>query len=92
MQNPRVIFDEFQNYNYFNTSDFLLTDWSSTAFLFSYITLRPCIFYMPHPLDSTQYTIKNKTAKNFAQLQAILENIDFKQEKNFYKHLYLNKK
>ena len=83
MQNPRVIFDEFQNYNYFNTSDFLLTDWSSTAFLFSYITLRPCIFYMPHPLDGTQYTIKDKTAKNFAQLQAILENIDFKQEKNF---------
>ncbi|MDE5602519.1 MAG: CDP-glycerol glycerophosphotransferase family protein [Helicobacter sp.] len=87
MQNPRIIFDESQNYDFFNTSDFLLTDWSSTSFLFSYTTLRPCIFYMPHPLDSTQYTIKDKTAKNFKQLQAIFKSINFKQEKKFFQHL-----
>ncbi|PZT47655.1 hypothetical protein B6S12_07945 [Helicobacter valdiviensis] len=89
-EEKRLSFDEKQGYDYFNFSDFLITDWSTTSFLYSYATLRPCFFYMPYPPKNTkenEYILKDKLAKNFFTLKSLLSNIDFAKEAQRFKKL-----
>ncbi|MDD6055962.1 MAG: CDP-glycerol glycerophosphotransferase family protein [Helicobacter sp.] len=88
----RVSIDAKMGNDFFNYSDFLVTDWSTTSFSYSYTTLRPSFFYMPYPLDDSLkhdggYIIEDKRAKNFAELRDFLENIDYKKEKEYFLHL-----
>lgn len=48
----RVKFDEKMGNDFCNTSEFLITDFSTTAFTFSFSTLRPSIFFAPLQLDT----------------------------------------
>lgn len=77
---------------FFNSTDFLITDWSTTSFLYSYTTLRPSFMFMPTPLDSSLendggYILENHHAKNLKELKAFLDNINFAQEREYFKAL-----
>ena len=89
--NPRVIFDCEMGNKFFNFSDYLVTDWSATAFTYSYATLRPSFFFMPFTLDKGLkrggYIIEEQNSRNFAQLKDKLDSIDFESQKQFFKKL-----
>ncbi|EEO25485.1 CDP-glycerol glycerophosphotransferase family protein [Helicobacter winghamensis] len=77
---------------FFNSTDFLITDWSTTSFTYSYTTLRPSFMFMPTPLDSNLendggYILENHHAKNLKELKTFLDNIDFTKEAQYFKAL-----
>ncbi len=91
----RIIIDERADSSLINDSDMLITDWSTTSFLYSYTTLRPSLFFMPHPLDASyqqdiEYTVADKTARNFKELEDIIQHIDFEAEKTKLQELRAN--
>ena len=89
--NPRVAFDCEMGNKFFNFSDYLITDWSTTSFAYSYATLRPSFFFMPFPLDKELkrggYIIEEQNSRNFAELKHKLDSIDFESQKTFFKKL-----
>lgn len=48
----RVCFDERLGNDFCNFSDFLITDFSTTAFTYSFTTLRPSLFFTPLRLET----------------------------------------
>lgn len=50
--NPRVSFDEQLGNDFCAISDFLVTDFSTTAFTYSFTTLRPSLFFAPFQLQT----------------------------------------
>lgn len=88
----RVSIDAKMGNAFFNYSDFLVTDWSATSFIYSYTTLRPSYFYMPYPLDATYkhdggYILEDKRARNFDTLKQLLDHIDLEKENEYFLNL-----
>ncbi|WP_233704034.1 CDP-glycerol glycerophosphotransferase family protein [Helicobacter mesocricetorum] len=48
----RVSFDEALGSGFYNFSDFVLSDYSSSAYTFALTTLKPSFFYKPHKTNS----------------------------------------
>lgn len=89
---PRVSIDAKMGNAFFNTTDFLLTDWSAVSFIYSYTTLRPSFMFMPYPLDASLendggYILENHHAKNLKELKAFLNHLDFAKEAAYFKAL-----
>ncbi|PZT48058.1 hypothetical protein B6S12_05785 [Helicobacter valdiviensis] len=79
----RVCFDENLGGDYFNRSDFLITDISTTAFTYSFSTLRPSFFYKHYEFKNEieKYIDKitpNGISDSFEVLRQGIERIDFK--------------
>ena len=77
---------------FFNFTDFLITDWSTTSFTYSYATLRPSFMFMPTPLDPSLendggYILKSHHAKNLKELKNFLDHLDFAKEAQYFKTL-----
>ena len=51
-QESRVSFDEQLGNDFCNWSDFLVTDTSTTALTYSFVTGKPSFFYNPHPANN----------------------------------------
>lgn len=88
----RVSIDVNVGNAFFNYTDFLLTDWSTTSFTYSYTTLRPSFMLMPTSLDSNLendggYILQGHHAKNLKELKAFLDNLDFAKEREYFKAL-----
>lgn len=91
-EEERISIDANMGNAFFNSTDFLITDWSATSFIYSYTTLRPSFMFMPTPLDSSLendggYILENHHAKNLKELKAFLDNLDFTKEAQYFKTL-----
>lgn len=79
--NPRITFDTNLETNFYNFSDFLITDSSTTAFSYAFTTLKPCFFFAPYPPQNEIFVNANKiggVAKNLKELKALIDS--YKQE------------
>ena len=88
----RFSFDSSMGYDCFNDISLMITDWSSTSRLFSYTTLRPCLFFMPYPmsdseLENGEYVFEYLRANNLESLKRLIENVDYKKEARMYKQM-----
>lgn len=88
----RFSFNNSIGYDFFNNISFMITDWSSTSRLFSYTTLRPCLFFMPYPMNDSElangeYVFSDLRASSLESLKKLMDNIDYKKEEARYKQM-----
>lgn len=78
--NKRISIDMTDGNLFCNFSDFVITDYSTSAFTYSFSTLRPSFCIAPYnniPVYNESFMKIGGLASNFKQLGEMIENIDF---------------
>ena len=73
---PRLVFDEMPGSGFYDQTQILITDFSTTAYTFSFSTLRPSIFFAPLQGDKSIGKHIHRigyVARNFQELKQILD-------------------
>ena len=82
--NKRISIDMTDGNVFCNFSDFIITDYSTSAFTYSFSTLRPSFCIAPYnniPVYNESFQKIGGLASNFKQLGEMIENIDFESYK-----------